>query len=208
MGAEQAVFGRFLPNFPSFAAPKIIIAHEENECYTASGLTVEAAPQGGGNNWAGGFPGSKATLEEQRAPNDRTTVSVRGGSGVSQTSGAGTDILARAWTTQSHAADLGFDWDDVSGVLAKVREETDEIETALNEGQSEHAKREMGDLLFATVNLARFLQADPADELRFATDRFEHRFRRVRQEIEQSGRRISDCTLDHLEAVWQRVKRS
>jgi nucleoside triphosphate diphosphatase len=127
---------------------------------------------------------------------------------VGQASGAGADYLAQAWTTQSHAADLGFDWPDVSGVLAKVREEIDEVEAALSEGQSEHAKREMGDLLFSTVNLARFLQADPADELRLATERFESRFRLVKEEIRQSGRRIKDCTLDQLEDVWQRAKQS
>ena len=127
---------------------------------------------------------------------------------MSQSSGAGSGILARAWTTQAHAADLGFDWPDVCGVLAKVREEVDEIEAALSQDQREHAKRELGDLLFSAVNLARFLQADPAEELRRATERFERRFRRVEEEVRQSGRRVKDCTLDQLEDVWQRVKRS
>ena len=127
---------------------------------------------------------------------------------MARTSGAEADCLAQAWTTQSHAADLGFDWPDVAGVLAKVREEADEVEAALSAGHSEHAKREMGDLLFSTINLARFLQADPAEELRQATKRFEERFRRVKDEVRQSGRGIRDCTLEQLEDVWQRVKDS
>ena len=108
---------------------------------------------------------------------------------------------------QSEASAVGFDWPDVSGVLEKTREEICEIESALKCGDCEHAKRELGDLLFAAVNLARFLEADPSDELRRANERFLRRFEMLKNEIRRQGRVLEKCTLTELDAVWERVKK-
>ncbi|MBN2310636.1 MAG: hypothetical protein JXR94_16815 [Candidatus Hydrogenedentes bacterium] len=114
--------------------------------------------------------------------------------------------LVEACAVQQRAAAVGFDWPDVTGVLAKVREETAEIEHALAASDPQHAKRELGDLLFSAVNLARFLDADATQELRRATARFQCRFARVEREIERSGRSMTACSLEELDAVWERVK--
>lgn len=125
---------------------------------------------------------------------------------VTETNEAHTGALEESWRIQDAAARLGFDWPDISGVLAKVREETQEIEDALAAGDRNHAAREFGDLLFAAVNLGRFLQTHPAEALEEANRRFSVRFAMLRSEVEKSGRRIETCALDELNEVWDHVK--
>lgn len=120
---------------------------------------------------------------------------------------AGHDPLEQAWRVHSSASALGFDWPDIGGVFDKVREELGEIEHAWAGGDRVHAKREFGDLLFASVNLARFLDADPGAELIEATARFARRFELLKEEIVREGRRIQDCSLAELDVVWERVKK-
>lgn len=117
------------------------------------------------------------------------------------------EALSRAWNVQRAAASVGFDWPEISGVFAKVHEEIEEIHHARALGDLEHAKDELGDLLFAVVNLARFLDADPAAALHRATDRFEARFRRVCEIVRAEGREPQVCTLEELDAAWDRAKR-
>ena len=114
--------------------------------------------------------------------------------------------LERARRVQLHAAAFGFDWPDTSGVLHKVREETDEIQGALERHDMIGAQRELGDLLFSAVNLARFLNVDPRAALAHAVARFEQRFELLRETIERSGRSMKDCSLEQLDEVWERVK--
>ena len=118
------------------------------------------------------------------------------------------DPLAESWAIQEAASKRGFDWPDISGVFAKVREEIQEIEAALEAGDAEHACRELGDVLFATVNLARFLHANPAAELERANGRFNQRFALLSAELDREGLKMEACTLAELDAVWDRVKRS
>lgn len=120
---------------------------------------------------------------------------------------AGQDPLQQAWRVHCSASALGFDWPDIGGVFEKVREELGEIEHAWRGGDRLHAKRELGDLLFATINLARFLDADPGAELREATARFARRFEVLKLEVAREGRRVQDCTLAELDVVWERVKK-
>jgi uncharacterized protein YabN with tetrapyrrole methylase and pyrophosphatase domain len=115
--------------------------------------------------------------------------------------------MERARHIHDHASSLGFDWEHVSGVLDKVREETREIENAIAEGDANQTKRELGDLLFTAINLARFVSADPETELHAACDRFERRFVRVQAEVERRGRPMRDYTLDELDVIWEEVKR-
>ena len=116
------------------------------------------------------------------------------------------NALGASRAIQSDASALGFDWPGVSGVLDKVREEVAEIEEAARAGDLEHARCELGDLLFATVNLARFLDGDPGEELHKANLRFVERFDMLKEEIAHEGRAIADCTLAELDVVWERVK--
>lgn len=116
------------------------------------------------------------------------------------------DEWQRSARIQAKAAALGFDWPGVEGVLDKLAEELDEIRAALAEKDTAQARRELGDLLLASVNLARFLGADPARALAEATRRFENRFAALRAELEKTGASIESCTLDELEALWRQVK--
>ena len=125
---------------------------------------------------------------------------------VSGLDAAADDALRASWELQSAASALGFDWPDVSGVLDKLAEELAEIRTALDAGDPPQAQRELGDLLLAAVNLARFLETDPADELRRANARFSRRFQSVREILERHGRRIETCSLEELDVLWERAK--
>ena len=120
--------------------------------------------------------------------------------------GAAPDALEEARSIQAHASTLGFDWPDISGVLAKVREELEEIEEALAQRDMPQAQRELGDLLFSAVNVARFLDADPAVELHGSNARFRARFEQLQRDVAQSGRRMEECTLEELDEVWDRIK--
>ncbi len=114
--------------------------------------------------------------------------------------------LNRAWDVQKAASAVGFDWPDISGALAKVHEEIAEVESALHEGNQEHTQEELGDLLFAMVNVARFLEQHPDLALHAATEKFEKRFAQVKTIIEAQGKQISQCSLAELDMVWDRVK--
>lgn len=115
--------------------------------------------------------------------------------------------LSRAIKLQKRAAQVGFDWPDALPVLDKVREELDEVLQAMAEGDAEAIEDELGDLLFATANLARHLKQDPENALRRANRKFERRFRFIEQALRDSARPFEDCTLDELDALWGEAKR-
>lgn len=115
--------------------------------------------------------------------------------------------LSRAAKLQKRAATVGFDWPDALPVLDKVREELDEVLQAMADGDADALEDEVGDLLFATVNLARHLKQDPEHALRRANRKFERRFRFIEQALRDSGRPIEDCSLDALDALWGEAKR-
>jgi ATP diphosphatase len=126
---------------------------------------------------------------------------------MTDTHGNGPDALRASWAIQEAASALGFDWPDISGVFEKVHEEIGEIRHAWELGHRDHARRELGDLLFATVNVARFLGTDPNGELDRANARFTRRFAMLRKIVKDEGRVLEQCTLAELDAVWERVKR-
>lgn len=113
--------------------------------------------------------------------------------------------LWRAEKVQKKAAKVGFDWPDVSGALDKVAEETAELKAAMDgDGDPEE---EFGDLLFAAVNVGRFLKLDPEKSLTAATDKFAARFRRVEQAAHAQGRELKDMSLAEMDALWDQVKK-
>ncbi|WP_404341967.1 nucleoside triphosphate pyrophosphohydrolase [Vreelandella venusta] len=114
--------------------------------------------------------------------------------------------LSRAAKLSKRAARVGFDWPDAEGVLAKIREELEEVEEALAAGDRQHAQEEVGDLLFAVTNLARTLGADPEQCLRSTNAKFERRFRYVECALADAERPLNEASLDEMESHWQDAK--
>ncbi|MFG1267405.1 nucleoside triphosphate pyrophosphohydrolase [Xanthobacter sp. DSM 14520] len=114
--------------------------------------------------------------------------------------------LTRALKLQEKASRVGFDWNDARQVLAKIREETQEVAEALEDGGLAAIRDEIGDLLFAVVNLARHAGVDPEDALRGTNDKFTRRFGHVEHRLAAAGRRPEQASLDEMEALWQEAK--
>ena len=114
--------------------------------------------------------------------------------------------LLRALKLQEKAAKVGFDWNDVRAVIAKLREEIAEIEAELGGGSKEALSEEVGDLLFAAANLARHLDIDPEGALRRANAKFERRFGHIEHRLAESGRKPESADLDEMEALWVEAK--
>jgi uncharacterized protein YabN with tetrapyrrole methylase and pyrophosphatase domain len=100
---------------------------------------------------------------------------------------------------------VGFDWPDIQGVLDKMVEEMLEVKQAHDQKER---SAEIGDLLFAVVNLARWQQVDPESALREANGRFRKRFTYIEAGARESGRQLTQLTLDEMEALWQSAKRN
>ena len=113
--------------------------------------------------------------------------------------------LTRALKLQAKASRVGFDWNDPRAVLRKIREEADEIEEALEENPA-HAPAEVGDLLFAVVNLARHLDADPEAVLRQTNQKFERRFSAIEHALAAQKKTPQDATLAEMDALWNQAK--
>lgn len=115
--------------------------------------------------------------------------------------------LMRAQKTQSKAAKAGFDWDDISGAIDKIYEETEEVKAALKENDPAKISDELGDLLFAAVNVCRFAKTDAEEALTFATDKFTERFAIVEKLATENGKSIKDYSLEELDAFWEQAKK-
>jgi ATP diphosphatase len=120
----------------------------------------------------------------------------------------GLPALTRALKLQAKAGKVGFDWNDPLAVLAKIREEADEIEAELAAGSRAAAAAELGDLLFAMVNLARHLDVDPEATLRAANRKFEQRFAAIERALAARGKTPQAATLEEMEALWNEAKAS
>lgn len=122
--------------------------------------------------------------------------------------------LLRAEKLSRRAAAFGFDWTDPADVVAKVREEIDEVEQAMGQPDPVHSPakeaqaEEIGDLLFSVANLARHLGIDPENALRKGNAKFERRFTAMARFLGDRGASLEDSDLDAMEAAWQQVKAS
>ena len=114
--------------------------------------------------------------------------------------------LTRALKLQDKAGRVGFDWNDPRAVLAKIREEADEIEAELDGADKAKTAAEVGDLLFAVVNLARHLDADPEDILRDTNRKFERRFASIERALAARGQTPKDASLAEMDALWDAAK--
>jgi nucleoside triphosphate diphosphatase len=119
---------------------------------------------------------------------------------------AGQPALARAMELQRKASSVGFDWNDPRAVLQKIREEADEIEAALDDGDTEGLAEETGDLMFALVNLARHVGADPDLALRGTNAKFERRFAYIERELAAQRRSLEEASLEEMDALWNEAK--
>ncbi len=120
----------------------------------------------------------------------------------------GLAALVAAYRTQEKAGAVGFDWPDAGGALAKVREEVGEIADEMKGDVTPGLAHEVGDLLFAVVNLARKLQIDPERELRVATRRFRDRFHHIERRLAERGSSPTRATLEEMDALWEEAKRT
>ncbi|WP_404338756.1 nucleoside triphosphate pyrophosphohydrolase [Pseudoalteromonas mariniglutinosa] len=116
--------------------------------------------------------------------------------------------LSRAHKIQQRVASLGFDWPSYHGALDKVVEEVTEVTDALSvDPYSEHSAEELGDLLFATVNVARHVKRDPEQLLRNANTKFSDRFEKLQSYLNTQGHSLENATLEEMEAAWQAIKK-
>jgi tetrapyrrole methylase family protein/MazG family protein len=113
--------------------------------------------------------------------------------------------LAQADQYQRRAARVGFDWSDLQGVIEKVIEELDEVQSS---SEAQERSRELGDLLFAVVNLSRWYGVDAETALREANTRFRERFIHMEKIAQEQGRALSDLTMEELDILWQKAKRA
>ena len=107
---------------------------------------------------------------------------------------------------QAKAGRVGFDWNDPRAVIAKIREELDEVEAELDGGSQQKQAEEVGDVLFAVANLARHLKLDPEGAVRTANAKFRKRFQYIERHIARLGKSMESASLDEMEALWQEAK--
>jgi ATP diphosphatase len=154
-------------------------------------------------NWERIKAEEKAERAARRPPNE-TPAAKSLLSGVK----AGQPALTRAMALQRKASTVGFDWNDPREVLRKIREEADEIETALDRNDADELAGETGDLLFALVNLARHIGTDPDLALRGTNAKFERRFGYIEQTLASQGRSLEGASLAEMDALWDEAKHS
>ncbi|MCE1226881.1 MAG: nucleoside triphosphate pyrophosphohydrolase [Geobacteraceae bacterium] len=114
--------------------------------------------------------------------------------------------LMKAHKISEKASRVGFDWEHVDQVMAKVIEELHEFEEAMAQKRQDRMEAELGDLLFAIVNLGRFLSLDPEEALRKTIARFQSRFSHIEDRLHATGRHLQDASLDEMEALWVEAK--
>jgi uncharacterized protein YabN with tetrapyrrole methylase and pyrophosphatase domain len=115
--------------------------------------------------------------------------------------------LVRAYRLQELAAGVGFDWPDTQGPMEKVKEEVAELQRETGKGTRERVEEELGDLLFAVVNLARKLGVDPGAALKRSNEKFIRRFEGIERLAAERGLEVGRASLEQLDRLWEEVKR-
>lgn len=118
----------------------------------------------------------------------------------------GLSALMKAQRQQALASEAGFDWESCAPVFGKVKEELTELDSAWKMGKPEEVRSELGDLLFACVNLARKVGVDAETALLGATEKFSRRFRRIEQELAKADLSMKEQSLDFLDTLWEKAK--
>lgn len=119
----------------------------------------------------------------------------------------GMPSLMRAYKVQKKAAEVGFDWPDISGAIEKIHEELDELLSEIKDGNQEKAKAELGDLLFAVVNVARFLKVRPELALNATIEKFVERFGFIEASDLSKAKGLANLTLNEMDLLWEEAKK-
>ncbi len=114
--------------------------------------------------------------------------------------------LLRSRRIQEKAASVGFDWKEAKPIISKVYEELDEVKDAVEKKQQDQIEMELGDLIFAVVNLSRFYDVDPESALKKSTNKFIRRFNQIEKKIDESGGSIEDSDLETMDKIWNQIK--
>lgn len=114
--------------------------------------------------------------------------------------------LMRSFKVQQKAAQVGFDWDSITGAMDKVKEETGELERAYQGSDIKNIEEELGDLLFAVVNVSRFLKVQPELALSATINKFIRRFEYVEESATKEGKKLPDMSLEEMDAFWEDSK--
>lgn len=114
--------------------------------------------------------------------------------------------LMRSYKVQEKAAKVGFDWDDVKDAWAKVEEEKDELKDAYESADIKRIQEELGDLLFAIVNVSRFLKVEPELALTGTVNKFIKRFEYIETKSIEAGKQLTDMTLEEMDVLWDEAK--
>ncbi len=114
--------------------------------------------------------------------------------------------LLRSRRIQERAASVGFDWKEVSPIINKVEEELKEVKDAINQKNKDQISMELGDLMFAVVNLSRFYNIDPENALKKSTNKFIRRFKEIEKRISESGDSIENSDLETMDKIWDEIK--
>ncbi len=115
--------------------------------------------------------------------------------------------LSKAYLVQKRVAKVGFEWDEISGVVDKLEEELAEVKEAMEQQDAAAIREELGDLLFSTVNLSRYLGHESEELLNENIAKFMRRFQGLENRLYDEGRELETCSIDELEAVWESVKK-
>jgi len=156
------------------------------------------------------FGGEKVkSADEQVANWERIKKKEKGAERKSALSGVPPQLpaLMKAHKVTEKAARVGFDWEHVDQVFAKVLEELHELEETMVSRDQERMEAELGDLLFATVNLGRFLAVDPEEALRKTISRFTSRFAHVEETLHERGVPLQEATLEEMDKLWEEAKK-
>lgn len=116
--------------------------------------------------------------------------------------------LVKAYRIQDKVAGVGFDWDNDEEVLAKVKEELEELSTEIDSGDLNQMEAEFGDVMFSLVNYARFLKINPETALERTNKKFIKRFNYIEENAEKSQRKVSELSIEEMEILWQEAKKT
>ena len=116
--------------------------------------------------------------------------------------------LLRSRRIQEKASSIGFDWKDMQPIINKIEEELKEVNDAIKKRDKDQISMEIGDLIFAVVNLARFHNVDPEDAIKKSTNKFINRFQQIEKIVERNGDKIEDLDLKSMDKMWDEIKLS
>ncbi|SMY09630.1 nucleoside triphosphate pyrophosphohydrolase [Flavimaricola marinus] len=149
------------------------------------------------------------SAEQQTADWEKIKAAERAGKAQGRTLDGvamGLPALTRAVKLQKRAARVGFDWPDISQVLAKVQEEAAELVEARSDLTHDDVVEEFGDLMFVMANLARHMGVDPEAALRATNAKFTRRFKGIEDELARRGKRPAESDLDEMDAIWNQIR--